>query len=153
MHLKISKLWLRSLQCKIQNYRNIETKFKINLVYGRYHYTLTECLAIAITVESTIKTEKLSKSFLQNVNKPNTTDVNEVNKYKRQNQNRSGSRGQRFNHNSSHKGGEGQGKCSNCGNNHPPRKCPVYGKECFRCKKPNHFKEFCRSNPQNQSQS
>ena len=32
-------------------------------------------------------------------------------------------------------------------------KCPAYGKECFRCKKPNHFKEFCRSNPWNRSQS
>ena len=59
--------------------------------------TLTECLAIAKTVESTIETEKLSKTFLQNVNKPETTDVDEVNRSKRQNQNRSGGRGQRFN--------------------------------------------------------
>ena len=84
--------------------------------------TLTECLAIAKTVESTIKTEKLSKTFLQNVNKPETTDIDEVNKSKRQNQNRSGGRGQRFNCSSSHKGGKGHGKCRNCGNNHPPRK-------------------------------
>ena len=41
---------------------------------------LMECLAIARTVESTIKTEKLSKTFLQNVNKPETTDVDEVNR-------------------------------------------------------------------------
>ena len=39
--------------------------------------TLTECLEIAMTVESTIETEKLSKTFLQNVNKAETTDVNE----------------------------------------------------------------------------
>ena len=108
---------------------------------------------IAKTVESTIKTEKLSKTFLQNVNKPETTDVNEVNRSKKQNPNRYGSKEQKFNQSSSHKGGKGQGKCRNCGNNHPLRKCPVYGKECFRRKKPNHFKKFCRSNPQNQSQS
>ena len=115
--------------------------------------TLKECLAIAKTVESTIKREKMSKTFLQNVNKPETTDINEVNRSKRQTKDKSGSRGQKFNHSSSHKGGKGQGKCRNCGNNHPPSKCPAYGKECFRCKKPNHFKEFCRSNPQNLSQS
>ena len=54
--------------------------------------TLTECLAIAKTVESTIEAEKLGKTFLQNVNKPETTDVNEVNRSKRQNQNTSGGR-------------------------------------------------------------
>ena len=85
---------------------------------------------------------KLSKTLLQNVNKP-----------ERQNQNRSGAQGQKFNHSSSHKGGKGQGKCRNCGNKHPPKKYPAYGKECFRCKKPNHFKEFCWSNPQYRSQS
>ena len=37
--------------------------------------TLTECLTIAKTVESTIETEKLSKTFLQNVNKPESTEV------------------------------------------------------------------------------
>ena len=115
--------------------------------------TLMECLTIAKTVESTIKTEKLSKTFLQNVNKPDSTEVDEINRSKGQNWNKSGGRGQRFNWSSSCKGGKGQGKCRNCGNNHPPRKCPAYGKECFRCKKPSHFKEFCRSNPQNRSQS
>ena len=40
---------------------------------------------MANAVESTIKTEKLSKTFLQNVHKPETTDTNEVNRSKRQN--------------------------------------------------------------------
>ena len=115
--------------------------------------TLTECLAIAKTVESTIETEKLSKTFLQNVNKPETTDIDEVNRSNRQTKHKSGSRGQKVHQSSSHKSGKGQGKCRNCGSNHPLRKYPAYRKECFRCKKPNHFKEFCRSNPKNQSQS
>ena len=115
--------------------------------------TLTECLMIAKTVESTIEIEKLSKTFLQNVNKLETAEVDEINRSKRQNHNKSGDRGQRFDHRTSRKGGKGQGKCRNCGNNHPPRICPAYGKECFKCKKPNHFKEFCRSNPWTRSQS
>ena len=49
--------------------------------------TLTECLTIAKTVESTIETEKLSKTFLQNVNKPESTEVDEINRSKRQNWN------------------------------------------------------------------
>ena len=36
-------------------------------------------------------------------------------------------------------------KCSNCGCTHPPKQCPVYGVECFKCKKKNHFSRFCRS--------
>ena len=47
--------------------------------------TLTECLMIAKTVESTIETEELSKTFLQNVNKPETTEIDEINRSKRQN--------------------------------------------------------------------
>ena len=43
-------------------------------------------------MDSTIKIEKFSKTFLQNVNKPETTGVDEVNKSKRQNHNRSGGR-------------------------------------------------------------
>ena len=46
--------------------------------------TLTECLTIAKTVESNIETEKLSKTFLQNVNKPESTEVDEINRSKRQ---------------------------------------------------------------------
>ena len=47
--------------------------------------TLTECLTIAKTVENTIGTEKPSKTFPQNVNKPETTEVKEINRSKRQN--------------------------------------------------------------------
>ena len=44
--------------------------------------TLAQCLAIAKTVESTIETEKLSKNFLQNINKPESTEVDAVSKKK-----------------------------------------------------------------------
>ena len=35
--------------------------------------------------------------------------------------------------------------CSKCGEQHPPRKCKAYGKECFKCKKMNHFAKCCNS--------
>ncbi|KAF6019650.1 hypothetical protein EB796_022013 [Bugula neritina] len=35
--------------------------------------------------------------------------------------------------------------CGNCGNSHPPRKCPAYDKQCSNCKKFNHFRAVCRS--------
>ena len=37
--------------------------------------------------------------------------------------------------------------CQNCGRNHPPRRCPAYGKTCKACSKLNHFAKFCRSKP------
>ena len=40
--------------------------------------TPAQCLAIAKTVESTIETEKLSKNFLQSINKPESTEVDAV---------------------------------------------------------------------------
>ena len=44
--------------------------------------TPAQCLAIAKTVESTIPTEKLSKNFLQNINKLESTEVDAVSKKK-----------------------------------------------------------------------
>ena len=46
--------------------------------------TLTECLTIAKPVESTIEAKKLSKTFLQNVNKLETNEFDEINRSKRQ---------------------------------------------------------------------
>ena len=37
--------------------------------------------------------------------------------------------------------------CQNCGKNHPPRRCPAYGKTCNACNKLNHFAKLCRSKP------
>ena len=44
--------------------------------------TPAQCLAIAKAVVSTIETEKLSKNFLQNINKPESTEVDGVSKKK-----------------------------------------------------------------------
>ena len=37
-------------------------------------------------------------------------------------------------------------KCKYCGLQHPPRKCPAFGKSCTKCGKFNHFKNVCRTN-------
>ena len=112
-------------------------------------YTPAQCLAIAKTVESTIKTEKLSKSFLQNINKPESTEVDVVSKMKGfKGPGRKQSRGQQ-----QHSHSRSMTKCRNCGSAHPPKKCLAYGKECFSCKEKGHFKQFCHSCQHKHSQS
>ena len=34
-------------------------------------------------------------------------------------------------------------QCSKCGICHEPKKCPAYGKECYRCNMRNHFSNVC----------
>ena len=33
-------------------------------------------------------------------------------------------------------------KCYRCGRNHPPRRCPAWGKTCEKCRGSNHFAEM-----------
>ena len=111
--------------------------------------TPAQCLAIAKTVESTMETEKLSKNFLQNINKPESTKVDAVSK-------KNGFKGQGCKQSrgwQQHSHSRGKTQCRNCGSAHLPKKCPAYGKECFSCKKKGHFKQFCQSSQYNCSQS
>ena len=39
----------------------------------------------------------------------------------------------------------GKKKCGKCGHSHLPKQCPAYGKECFKCRKKNHFSKLCQS--------
>ncbi len=38
-----------------------------------------------------------------------------------------------------------QRSCDRCGMQHPPRKCPAYGKKCNKCDKNNHYARCCKS--------
>ena len=109
-----------------------------------------QCLAIAKTVDSMMETEKLSKSFLHNINKPEMSEVdsvyNQKKVFKGPGCKQSGSCQQ-----CSHSGGN-KNKCRNCGSTHPPKKCLAYGKECFLCKKKGCFKQYCCRTAQNHSQ-
>ena len=75
--------------------------------------TLAQCLAIAKTVESKMETKKLSKSFLQNINKPEMSEVDSVHNQKKRfkgpGYKQSGSHQQ-----CSHSGGN-KNKCRNSG--------------------------------------
>ncbi|CAN7994963.1 unnamed protein product [Ixodes pacificus] len=37
------------------------------------------------------------------------------------------------------------GKCGRCNTKHDPKKCPAYGKECYKCKGRNHFATRCKT--------
>ena len=108
-----------------------------------------QCLAIAKAVESTIETEKLSKSFLQNINKLESTEVDAVSKKKGfKGPGHKQSRGWQ-----QHSHSKCMTNCRNCGSVHLPKKCPAYSKKCFSCKKKGHFKQFCHSSQRKHSQS
>ena len=36
-------------------------------------------------------------------------------------------------------------QCENCGTKHEKKKCPAYGKTCFKCGKQNHYQKLCRA--------
>ena len=106
--------------------------------------TLTDILQLAKTVESTMQRETLFKQLLQNTGKLNTTtEVHTVQKchHSKNKCFQSNSRSTNGRKSSSwDKGGE---MCGNCGCSHLPKQCPAHGKECFKCKKKNHFSKCC----------
>ena len=83
--------------------------------------TLAQCLAIAKTVESMMETEKLSKSFLENINKHEMSKVDSVHNQKKGFKG-PGRKQSRSHQQCSHSDGN-KNKCRNCGSNHPPKKC------------------------------
>ena len=112
-------------------------------------YTPAQWLVIARTVESTIETEKLSKNFLQNINNQSRMRLMQYLR-RRASKAQAASKAEVSNNVATV---QVRPKCRNCGSAHPPKKCPVYGKECFLCKKKGHFKQFCQSSQHNRSQS
>ena len=112
--------------------------------------TLQDCLRIAKLTEGTVHVEKLGQNFLANVDK-HSQNFDAVNRgqprskgshgFKGKSQSHSHSRG----HNGSKGGDKGKSSCQNCGTNHPPRRCPAFGKKCHNCGKDNHYKALCRS--------
>ena len=94
----------------------------------------------------------LGQNFLANVEK-HDQNVDAVNHGRQQFKKQNGSkfRQQSCSHS---KGGskdnKGGKKCGNCGTDHPPHKCPAYGKDCFQCKKKGHFSAYCQSGKNSQ---
>ena len=118
--------------------------------------TLQDCLHIAKLTEYTVHVKKLGQNFLANVEK-HDQNVRVVNCGRQHFKKRNGSKFRQQSHSQSQGGPKGNqgikgGKksCGNCGTNHPPHKCPAYGKDCFQCKKKGHFSAYCRSSRNNQ---
>ena len=108
--------------------------------------TLTDILQLVKMVEQTMQMETLSKQLFQNVGKLNTmTKVHTVQKshhgknkcFQSNSRSTSGRRSSSWD-----KGGK---KCGNGGHSQLPKQCPAYSKECFKCRKKNHFSKFCQS--------
>ena len=100
-------------------------------------------LRMARVCEGTVHPEEISKQYLESVKAVKQVDAIHQHNHKRSRSNGKGRGGHRSHSRSqSRKPG---GNCSNCGTNHPPRKCKAYGKECFHCHKKGHFSQLCHS--------
>ena len=99
---------------------------------------LVDILQLAKMIKSTIQTVILSKQLILNVGKlgNTTTEVHSVTKHS-QSHNRLNS--SKPNHGRSQNHDKNWKRCGNCSCTHHPKQCPAYGKECFKCKKKNHF--------------
>ena len=106
--------------------------------------SLADMLRMARVCEGTVHSEEISKQYLESVKTVKQVDVVHQRNNKRSRSNGKGRGGHRS-HSQSQSRKPG-GNCSNCGTNHPPRKCKAYGKECFHCHKKGHFSHFAQSN-------
>ena len=105
--------------------------------------SLADMLRMARVCEGTVHSEEISKQYLESVKMVKQVDAIHQHNHKRSRSNGKGHGGHRSHSRSqSRKPG---GNCSNCGTNHPSRKCKAYGKECFHCHKKGHFSQLCCS--------
>ena len=106
--------------------------------------SLADMLRMARVCEGTVHSEKISKQYLESVKTVKQVDTI----HQQCNNNRSRSKRKGCGGHRSHSQSQSRkpgGNCSNCGTNHPPRKCKAYGKECFHCHKKGHFSQLCCS--------
>ena len=109
---------------------------------------LNDKLGYAHLVEGHQHSEHLSKVYLDSV-KPSNKTVDAVDK-KAKRKFQGGSKSQQNSKFRSQSRDNKKG-CHNCGSKHQPKHCPAFGKECYHCKKENHFSNMCRSRQCSQS--
>ena len=142
----LNKLLDMSKDCELDNPNEL-VKF-LFLVYNQNSHvcekllkemksdsTLQDCLHIAKLTKDTVHVEKLGQNFLANVEK-HDQNVDAVNHGRQQFKKQNGSKFSQQSCSQSqggpkgNQGGKGGKKsCGNCGTNHPPQKCPAYGKD------------------------
>ena len=105
--------------------------------------SLADMLRMARVCGGTVHSEEISKQYLESVKMVKQVDAIHQCNHKRSRSNGKG-RGSHRSHSRSQSRKPG-GNCSNCGTNHPPRKCKAYGKEYFHCHKKGHFSQLCHS--------
>ena len=103
--------------------------------------SLADMLRMARVCEGTVHSEEISKQYLESVKMVKQVDAIHQCNNKGSRSNGKGCGGHRS-HSQSQSRKPG-GNCSNCGTNHPPRKCKAYGKGCFHCHKKGHFSQLC----------
>lgn len=87
-----------------------------------------------------------SRKQLKDLTKSDNSNVNSVRTSSRKGNN--GTRPAKFKGEKQKISSTGSGeviKCGKCGQDHPSKKCPAYGKVCHACRKLNHFAKYCRS--------
>ena len=110
---------------------------------------LNDILGYAHLVEGNQHSEHLSKMYLDSV-KPSNKTIEAVDK-KGNKKVQGGSRQQQNSKSKFRSQSRDKKGCHNCGSKHPPKHCPMFGKECYHCKKKNHFSNLCRSRHRSQS--
>ena len=112
---------------------------------------LNDILGYARLVEGAQHSEHLSKVYLESVKNTSkgikAIDKKDNIKNKKFHGGNSKSR-QNSKYRSKSKDKKG---CHNCGSKHAPKHCPAFGKECYHCKKKNHFSNMCRGRQHSQS--
>ena len=105
--------------------------------------SLVDMSRMARVCEGTVHSEEISKQYLESVKTVKQVDAI----HRKNNRPKSNGRGRGGHRSYSHSRSQSRkpGSCSNCGSNHPPRKCKAYGKECFHCNKKGHFSQLCCS--------
>ena len=103
---------------------------------------LNDVLGYARPVEGNQHSEHLSKLYLEIVKSTKTVEV--VDKKNGKNK-KFGVSKSRQNSKYGSQSRDKKGCCHNCGSKHPPKQCPPYGKECYHCRKKNHFSNMCQS--------
>ena len=104
---------------------------------------LNDVLGYGRLVEGNQHSEHSSKLYLETVKSTKTVEA--IDKKNGKNKKFSGNSKSRQNSKFRSQSRDKKGGCHNCGSKHPPKQCPAYGKECFHCKKKNHFSNMCQS--------
>ncbi|XP_063831961.1 uncharacterized protein LOC135081157 [Ostrinia nubilalis] len=126
----VAQLKKLSVTCNFEGLR--DSLIKDRIIGGLLDKTLQERLLREqeLSLEKCInmcKTAEIATQYMRKLTEEDSKDIDKINRDHRQQP-----MSRAF-------------KCKSCGYQHPPRRCPAYGKQCNYCKKMNHFSTVCRN--------